>query len=70
MPVFAITLSDDLSKFVGNRLRDGGFASPDDYVSCLIQRVIEAERKFTALIEEGLESGPGAPFDRNFRKPE
>ncbi|NJS37627.1 MAG: type II toxin-antitoxin system ParD family antitoxin [Brachymonas sp.] len=60
-----ISLSEDLKSFVDARMQAKGYSSTSEYMRELVRRDIErqSEERFKALIEEGLASGPGRPWD-------
>lgn len=60
-----ISLSEDLKSFVDTRMQAKGFTSTSEYVRELVRRDIErqSEERFRDLIEEGLASGPGRPWE-------
>ncbi len=60
-----ISLPEDLKSFVDTRMQAKGYSSTSEYVRDLVRRDIErqAEERFKALIEAGLASGPGRPWE-------
>jgi len=60
-----ISLNDDLKAFVDSRIKTRGYSSTSEYVRDLVRRDEERakEKRFKALIQDGLDSGPGRPWD-------
>ena len=60
-----ISLTDDLRAFVDSRIKTRGYSSASEYVRDLVRRDEERAKEdhFKALIQEGLDSGPGRPWD-------
>jgi antitoxin ParD1/3/4 len=60
-----ISLTQDLKSFVDTRMHAKGYSSTSEYVRDLVRRDVErqAEERFIALIEEGIASGPGRPWE-------
>ena len=56
-----ISLTDDLKAFVDKRIKARGYSSASEYVRDLVRRDEErvSEERFKALIQEGVDSGPG-----------
>ena len=59
-----ISLTDDLKAFVDTRVKSRGYSSSSEYVRDLLRRDEERanEERFKALIQAGLDSGPGRPW--------
>ncbi len=62
-----ISLTDDLKAFVDNRVKTRGYSSSSEYVRDLLRRDEERakEERFKALIQAGLDSGPGKPWEEH-----
>lgn len=60
-----VSLNEDLKVFVEARVKERGYSSYSEYVRDLVRKdELEAARdRLRALITEGLNSGPGRPFD-------
>ncbi len=60
-----ISLPEDLKAFVDARVQARGFASDSEYVRDLVRRDAEAAEieRFRAVIEQGLQSPPGKPWE-------
>lgn len=60
-----ISLTEDLKTFVDARVKERGYSTYSEYVRDLVRRDEERakEERFKALIEEGLQSGPGRPWE-------
>ena len=65
-----ISLTDDLKAFVDTRVKSRGYSSSSEYVRDLLRRDEERanEERFKALIQAGLDSGPGRPWAEHKRK--
>jgi putative addiction module CopG family antidote len=61
METIHVTLSAESQQFVEKQIATGQFASPEEYVQKLVEaeRIRTAEEELVALINEGLQSGPG-----------
>ena len=59
-----ISLTDDLKAFVDLRVKSRGYSSSSEYMRDLLRRDEERakEERFKALIQAGLDSGPGRPW--------
>ena len=59
-----ISLTDDLKAFVDTRVKSRGYSSSSEYVRDLLRRDEERakDERFKALIQAGLDSGPGRPW--------
>ena len=59
-----ISLTEDLKAFVDTRVKSRGYSSSSEYVRDLLRRDEERakEERFKALIQAGLDSGPGRPW--------
>lgn len=62
-----ISLTEDLKTFVDARVKARGYSTYSEYVRDLVRRDEERakEERFKALIEEGLQSGPGRPWEEH-----
>ena len=60
-----ISLPDTLKAYVKERVREGRYSNPSDYIRALIRTDQEraAERRLEALLLEGLTSGKPTPLD-------
>ena len=60
-----ISLTDNLKTFVDGRIKTGGYSSASEYMRDLVRRDEERakEERFKALIQEGLDSGYGRPWE-------
>ena len=60
-----ISLPETLKEYVKERVREGRYSNPSDYIRALIRTDQErtAERRLEALLLEGLASGEPAPLD-------
>jgi antitoxin ParD1/3/4 len=65
MTTMNISLDEGLKTFVDAQVTARGYGSASEYVRDLIRRD-EDVQKFRALIQEGLESGPGPVADAAF----
>lgn len=65
MATMNISLNDELKQFVDEQVAVGSFASTSEYLRQLIREQRDLAR-LRALIEDGLNSGPGAPADDAF----
>ena len=68
MATMNISLPDPLKDFVDNQVREQGYSTSSEYIRELIRndQNRRAEQRLTALILEGLESGPPIPVDENY----
>lgn len=56
----SVTFPKPMSEFIEERVREGGFTGPDEYLRHLVRQDYERESEaLRALVEEGLASGPG-----------
>lgn len=62
-----ISLPDELRAFVDARVKARGYSSASEYVRDLVRRDEEraSEERFKALIQEGLDSPPGRPWEEH-----
>jgi antitoxin ParD1/3/4 len=62
-----ISLTDDLKVFVDTRVKTRGYSSTSECMSDLVRRDEEQAKRerFRTLIQEGLESGPGRPWEEH-----
>jgi len=62
-----ISLSEELSSFVVASAHEAGFSSSSEYVQDLLQREQERAKaaRFRRLIQEGLDSGHGRPWEEH-----
>ena len=60
-----VSLPEALKDYVHERVAQGAFSDPSDYVRALIRedRKRQAEARLEALLLEGLDSGPAEPMD-------
>jgi antitoxin ParD1/3/4 len=60
-----ISLTEDLKSFVDSRIKARGYSSGSEYMRDLVRQDEERakEERFKTLIQEGLESGPGRPWE-------
>jgi antitoxin ParD1/3/4 len=60
-----ISLTEDLKSFVDSRVKARGYSSGSEYMRDLVRQDEERakEERFKTLIQEGLESGPGRPWE-------
>ncbi len=60
-----ISLTEDLKSFVDSRIKARGYSSGSEYMRDLVRRDEELakEERFKNLIQTGLESGPGRPWE-------
>ena len=66
MATMNVSLPDELKAWVEEQTKGGGYATASDVVRDLVRRAIrreEAIARLNALIQEGIDSGPGEPFD-------
>ncbi len=66
MATMNISLPDQMKAFAEAQTRDGRYSNVSDYMRDLIRRDQERRQaiaEIQALIDEGLASGPGKPFD-------
>ena len=59
-----VSLPEALKDYVQERVAEGTFSNPSDYVRALIREDMrrQAEEKLDALLMEGLNSGPAEPM--------
>lgn len=62
-----ISLTDELKAFVDARVQSRGYSSTSEYMRDLVRRDEEraAEERFVALIQEGLSSPAGRPWEEH-----
>jgi antitoxin ParD1/3/4 len=62
----SFALPESLRAYIDDRVRDGHYGNTSEYLRELVRRdqQEQAKLRLRALIAEGLESGPGRPFDR------
>lgn len=62
-----ISLPEDLKAFVDNRIKTRGYSSTSEYVRDLLRHDEEKTKleRFRTLIQEGIESGPGRPWEEH-----
>ncbi len=61
-----MTLNPEQQKLINEMVKSGLYESPDAAIDAAIRLLDERSRKLEALrqdIQEGLDSGPGRPFD-------
>ncbi len=61
-----ISLPDQMKAFAEAQTRDGRYSNVSDYMRDLIRRDQDRQQaiaEIQALVDEGLGSGPGRPFD-------
>jgi antitoxin ParD1/3/4 len=60
-----VSLPEALEDYVQERVAQGAFSDPSDYIRTLIRedRKRQAEERLEALLLEGLDSGDTAPLD-------
>jgi antitoxin ParD1/3/4 len=60
-----VSLPEALKDYVQERVAQGAFSNPSDYIRALIRedRKRQAEARLEALLLEGLDSGPAEPID-------
>jgi antitoxin ParD1/3/4 len=60
-----ISLPEHMKSFVDTRMQAKGYSSTSEYVRDLVRRDVErqAEERFVALIQQGMASGPGRPWE-------
>ena len=66
MATMNISLPDQMKAYVEDQTRDGRYANVSDYMRDLIRKDQERRKaiaEIQALIDEGIASGPGEPFD-------
>ena len=66
MATMNISLPEQMKAYAEAQTRDGRYSNVSDYVRDLIRRDQErreAIAEIQALVDEGLASGPGKPFD-------
>ena len=66
MATMNISLPEQMKAFAEAQTRDGRYSNVSDYMRDLIRRDQDRRQAITeiqALIDEGLASGPGKPFD-------
>jgi antitoxin ParD1/3/4 len=59
-----VSLPETLKEYVQERVAEGTYSNPSDYVRALIREDMkrQAEEKLDALLMEGLDSGPAEPM--------
>lgn len=59
-----VSLPETLKEYVQERVAEGTFSNPSDYVRALIRDDMrrQAEAKLEALLVEGINSGPAEPM--------
>ena len=65
MTTMNISLPDSMKAFVDVQIQERGYGSSSEYVRDLIRndQIRQAEQRLSALLQEGLESGPAIPAD-------
>ncbi len=66
MATMNISLPDQMKAFVEDQTKDGRFSNSSDYMRDLIRRDQERRQaiaEIQAVVDEGLASGPGRPYD-------
>jgi antitoxin ParD1/3/4 len=66
MATMNISLPDQMKAYAEAQTRDGRYSNVSDYMRDLIRRDQDRRQaiaEIQALIDEGLASGPGRPFD-------
>ncbi len=66
MATMNISLPDQMKAFVEAQTKDGRYSNVSDYVRDLIRRDQEKRQalaEIQALVDEGMASGPGRPYD-------
>src|SRR4051812_29950489 len=60
-----VSLPEALKDYVQERVSEGTFSNPSDFVRALIREDMrrQAEERLDALLMEGLDSGPARPVD-------
>jgi antitoxin ParD1/3/4 len=60
-----VSLPEALKDYVQERVAEGTFSNPSDYVRALIREDMkrQAEERLDALLMEGINSGPARPVD-------
>ena len=60
-----VSLPETLKDYVQERVAEGTYSNPSDYVRALIREDMrrQAEEKLDALLMEGINSGPARPVD-------
>jgi antitoxin ParD1/3/4 len=63
MIVSQVNLTEGAHEYIQEQLSTGQFSSPDEVISKTLEEAREqqARRKLKALLQEGLDSGPGIP---------
>jgi antitoxin ParD1/3/4 len=63
-----ISLNEELKTFVDERVKKRGYSSYSEYVRDLVRKdeAEAAKEALRALIQEGLNSGPGIPVDAGY----
>ena len=61
-----VSLPETLKDYVQERVAEGTYSNPSDYVRALIREDMKrrAEEKLDALLTEGINSGPAEPMTR------
>ena len=61
-----VSLPETLKDYVQERVAEGTYSNPSDYVRALIREDMKrrAEEKLDALLMEGINSGPAEPMTR------
>lgn len=64
------SLSELAQKFIQEQLATGKYSSPDEVVSCALEeaRLRQAKRELSALLQEGLDSGPPIQVTEEWRR--
>ncbi len=62
-----ISLTEDQKAFVDERVKARSYSSYSEYMRDLVRRDEEGVKseRFRGLIQEGLDSGPGRPWDEH-----
>jgi len=66
MATMNVSLPDPMKAWVEKQTEDGRYSNASDYVRDLIRRDQERQNgiaELQRLVTEGIESGPGQPFD-------
>lgn len=66
MATINVSLPDDMTGYVEERVATGGFETSSDYVRELIRHDQEELRRFRELVQEGLDSPVEGPADDAF----
>ena len=68
MTTMNVSLPESLKQYIDQKVAADGFSSASEYVRDLVRQdqIRQAERQLTALLAEGIASGPAVPVTNSF----